>query len=275
MLDGSAVAQVGWHPGLIPRLNGAQVIVLRWTDAGRQRFAELTAANIHRQLAVVLDGRVLAAPNIAGAIDSSTCELGGVWTEAEMTRIIADLSGTRSGKEELQFGPTHECVLPQRPRTGQDLVFLNLVTQRWMTNSTSERGSREFHEWVRQSGADISGGGDERAVQDWLAQVNPTAAAAEPAPLPMAFCYNAVVLPPETNVWDSATPTGVKFRWELITQEPEKETMILKPVGSLDAYYIRTHDSHYGLLQITGFSDNPRGVKIRYKLVLAPGNEGK
>jgi hypothetical protein len=256
-------------------LNGAQVLVLRWTDAGRLRFAELTAANVHRQLAIVLDGRVLTAPNIAGAIDSSTCELAGVLTEAEMTRIIVGLSGARSGTEELRFGPTHDFVLPQRPRTGKDLVFLNLATQRWMTNSTSESGSREFHEWVLQSGADISGGTDVRAFQDWLAQVNPTAAAAEPAPLPMAFCYNTVVLPAQTNAWDSATPTGVKYRWELITQEPETEAMVVKQVGSPDTFYIRTCDNNYGLLQITGFTENPRGVKIRYKLVRAKRDDGK
>ena len=223
----------------------------------------------------MLNGRVLTAPNIAGAIDSGTCELGGNWTEAEMTRVIADLSGARSGTEELQFGPTHELVLPQRSRTAKGLVFLNLVTQRWMTNSTSERGSREFYEWVRQNDADLSGGFDERAIQGWLAQANPTVAAAEPASPPLAFCYNTVVLPAETNAWDLATPTAVKFRWELTTQEPEKETMIVKLAGTPDTFYVRTHDNGYGLLQIIGFTDNPRGVRIRYKLVLPQRDESK
>jgi predicted Ser/Thr protein kinase len=273
VLDGSAVAQVGWHPGFDPRVNGARLLVLRWNKAGRQRFAELTAANIHRQLAVVLNGRVLEAPNIAGPIDASTCELGGHLTEAEMTRVLAELSSARSGAEELQFGPTHEVVLPQRPRIGKDLVFLNLVTQRWMTNSASEPGSREFHEWVRQNGGDISGGTDVREERDRLVQANPTAAGAEPPPL--AFCYNTVVLPAETNAWNSATPTAVKFRWELATQEPEKETMIGELAGKPDTYYLRTHDNGYGLLQIIGFSDNPRGVRIRYKLVLPQRDEGK
>jgi hypothetical protein len=30
---------------------------------------------------------------------------------------------------------------------------------------------------------------------------------------------------------------------------------------------IRTRAGRYGLLQITGFTENPRGVKLRYKLV--------
>jgi serine/threonine protein kinase len=271
VLDGSAVAQMGWRP----RPNGEQGLVLKWNAAGRQRFAELTAANIHRQLAVVFEGRVLTAPIIAGAIDSSNCELAASVTEAEMKRMLACLSGAQSGTGESQFGPTHELVLPQRTRTGKDLVFLKLVTQRWMTNSTSERGSREFYEWVRQNDADLSGGFDERAIHDWQAQANPTAAAAEPAPQPLAFCYDTVVLPAETNAWDSTTPTAVRSRWELAAQEPEKETMIVKLPGHPDTCYIRTHDNAYGLLQIIGFSDNPRGVKIRYKLVLPRTDEGK
>jgi hypothetical protein len=34
-----------------------------------------------------------------------------------------------------------------------------------------------------------------------------------------------------------------------------------------DTYYFRTRDDAWGILQITGFTENPRGVKIRYKLV--------
>jgi len=271
VLDGSAVAHVGRRVGR----DGAQMLVLKWNDAGRQRFADITAANVHRRLAIVFEGRVLTAPVIAAAIDSSTCELGGNLTEAEMARIIAALGGAASGTEDLQFGAAHEIVLPQRPRMGKDLVFLNLATQRWMTNSTAERGSREYHEWVRQKGADVSGGTDVREFQDWLAQANPTAAAAEPPPMALVFCYNTVVIPAETNAWDSATPTAVKFRWELATQEPEKETMIVKAVGNPDTSYIRTGDGNYGLMQIIGFRDNPRGVKIRYKLVLLQRDEGK
>ena len=30
-----------------------------------------------------------------------------------------------------------------------------------------------------------------------------------------------------------------------------------------------------GVLQVIGFTDNPRGVKLRYKLILARRDEGK
>jgi predicted Ser/Thr protein kinase len=37
--------------------------------------------------------------------------------------------------------------------------------------------------------------------------------------------------------------------------------------GTMPAYWFETRDGLKGILQITGFTDNPRGVKIRYKLV--------
>jgi len=48
--------------------------------------------------------------------------------------------------------------------------------------------------------------------------------------------------------------------------------MIGKLAGHPDTYNVRTHDNGYGLLQIIGFTDNPRGVKIRYKLVQTSRN---
>jgi hypothetical protein len=40
-------------------------------------------------------------------------------------------------------------------------------------------------------------------------------------------------------------------------------------------YVFETRRGLGGVLQITGFTDNPRGVKIRYKLVLPQRDEGK
>ena len=39
------------------------------------------------------------------------------------------------------------------------------------------------------------------------------------------------------------------------------------PPGTMPAYWFETRDGLKGILQITGFTENPRGVKIRYKLV--------
>ena len=47
-----------------------------------------------------------------------------------------------------------------------------------------------------------------------------------------------------------------------------RETTVLSgQVGSVSTWFFQTRKGRMGILQITGFSDNPRGVKIRYKLV--------
>jgi hypothetical protein len=136
-----------------------------------------------------------------------------------------------------------------------------------LTNPISSFGSREFHDWVRQNRADLSGGTDLRETHDWLRKNNAVAAAAETEPLPLAFLYDAVVVPGATNGWESATPTTVKYDWALMTQESEKQAIMGKREGVPDTFYFRTRGDSFGVLQVIGFSDDPRGVKIRYKLV--------
>ena len=43
----------------------------------------------------------------------------------------------------------------------------------------------------------------------------------------------------------------------------------------LRSHAFRTKDGTMGVLQVIGFTDNPRGVKLRYKLILARRDEGK
>jgi hypothetical protein len=46
------------------------------------------------------------------------------------------------------------------------------------------------------------------------------------------------------------------------------ENRLISGVGDLPkTYIVKTREGGMGLLQITGFTDNPRGVNIRYKLV--------
>jgi hypothetical protein len=50
--------------------------------------------------------------------------------------------------------------------------------------------------------------------------------------------------------------------------EPEARSFMgTIPKTGQDTYYFRTRDDTWGILQVVGITDNPRGVKIRYKLV--------
>jgi hypothetical protein len=45
------------------------------------------------------------------------------------------------------------------------------------------------------------------------------------------------------------------------------------PQAAKPAYWFETRKGLKGILQITGFTENPRGVKIRYKLVQNGGGK--
>jgi preprotein translocase subunit SecD len=84
VLDGSAIGRAGLQPGK----NGKTEISFFWSDSGRRSFAEVTAANVGRQLAIVYDNEVLTAPRINEAIDGGIGKITGDFQDAEAERIV-------------------------------------------------------------------------------------------------------------------------------------------------------------------------------------------
>jgi serine/threonine protein kinase len=89
------------------------------------------------------------------------------------------------------------------------------------------------------------------------------------------LCPDVMAIPTDDGAWDQTTPVKLKkelerklSEWAFIPQIAEMSTD-----GEFPATYLildtRTHS--IGVLQITGLTDNPRGVRIRYKLVRADG----
>ena len=72
-------------------INGGQAVVaLEFNDEGGKKFANLTARNIGRQIAIVLDGDVLTAPVVQEAITGGRAQISGSRTveEAEHLAIL-------------------------------------------------------------------------------------------------------------------------------------------------------------------------------------------
>jgi preprotein translocase subunit SecD len=61
--------------------NGQPCISFRFNGQGATRFGQATAQNIGKRFAIVLDGRVISAPVIRGAIPSGTGQITGNFTE--------------------------------------------------------------------------------------------------------------------------------------------------------------------------------------------------
>lgn len=84
---------------LKPAVNGDPIIVrsdiksvtseivdrfmVEFNTAGAEKFAESTSRNIDKSMAIVIDGKVIGAPVVRGAITGGKCEISGRFTKNE------------------------------------------------------------------------------------------------------------------------------------------------------------------------------------------------
>jgi preprotein translocase subunit SecD len=93
LLDETAVQSVG--PMRVGEKHDRPAIAMEMTPDGARRLGEITAANIGRRLALVLDGKVLIAPTINARI-----------TDA----VIIELSQNPPGADDDVLGRLHAAV---------------------------------------------------------------------------------------------------------------------------------------------------------------------
>ena len=91
--------------------NGSITVNVDMTEEGSAKWAQMTADNIERQVAITMDSVVYSAPNVKGAINGGSTEISGTFTIDEAN----DLSGLLNGgalpapciiKEQSKVGPT-------------------------------------------------------------------------------------------------------------------------------------------------------------------------
>ncbi|MDD5599270.1 MAG: protein translocase subunit SecD, partial [Victivallaceae bacterium] len=66
---------------------GKRKIILRFNTEGGNHFAKLTADNVGRQLAIILDGKLYSAPVINSAITGGSAEITGQFSQEECKAI--------------------------------------------------------------------------------------------------------------------------------------------------------------------------------------------
>ncbi|MDR2769756.1 MAG: protein translocase subunit SecD [Puniceicoccales bacterium] len=62
---------------------GHHEISLQMTDFGKERFAKVTKNNLHKRLAIVLDGKIYSAPVIQSEITNGQASISGKFTQRE------------------------------------------------------------------------------------------------------------------------------------------------------------------------------------------------
>ena len=147
------------------------------------------------------------------------------------------------------FGPATEATLksPQR-RTAE---LLDLDTGARATSTTFGENDRETHAWIRTNKLDALGVVEKGHIA--------------------VLCMDVAVVPAPSNHWDKATASEVVTNWGLGQQEPNKITAISPVTEKTDTFFFRTREDGLGVLQIRGQSDDPLGVRIRYRLVKQTG----
>ena len=84
-------------------------------------------------------------------------------------------------------------------------------------------------------------------------------------PLRGVFLCDSASVPFDNAQWDSASPDSLAVALRLV---PASAGRFYSAAGELPVTVgFKTREGGTGILQITGLTENPRGVKIRYKLV--------
>ena len=225
-------------------------------QAGAKRFGALTRTHIGGLLAVLVDGRVVSTATINSVISNS-----GIIMLSEMTaKDVSDLA-TRlqrgmpaitgptsrpTGWEE--FDPEVEVVVPAvlgDLKTPQ----LRLADGKLLSpppEKAKQPFGAEWDEWARQSGVDLMASND--------AQFQGL----------MGFDMAAVPIGHELSAkiaWASAL-RDLRGRFK------PGSPALMSAAGTLPMHYvIQTRAGTMGILSILELTDNPKGVKIRYRLL--------
>jgi serine/threonine protein kinase len=245
LLDDADVAQAGvdFSP------DGRRKVEIRFTDAGAQRFEEITATNIGRQLAIVFRGQVLSAPVIQSVIPGGECQVDGSMNASEIDQIVDCLNRTATPTAEAwNFSPIHERILPLKPQPDALFGWLDLDSGMVLTNSSLDWQTRSGHDWIQAHGLDV-------------------VATESSKNLPTLLGLDTIIASAPTNGWDMVTAADVIHNWAFLQNEPQQKQVFGVFPGQTDTFFFQTREGGKGILQILGFADNSRGVKIRYRLV--------
>jgi len=64
---------------------------MSFSESGAKKWASLTLKNKGRDIAILFDGKVIAAPRVTEEIKGGKCSISGNYTEEEIYRLKAAL----------------------------------------------------------------------------------------------------------------------------------------------------------------------------------------
>ena len=166
------------------------------------------------------------------------------------------------------FGPVMERIVYSSPRPPHDESnYLDLDTGKLLSLGqvrppVDPFNVEQFYDWRQESGVDV------------MAQIvrDSDYPASYPASNRVVFSglvgFNTVIVPMDKSAWDNLLPEAVVATVAPAKPVTTRWTMSTTLTNGLPATHLfKTSEGGIGILQIIGFTDNPPGVRIRYKLV--------
>ena len=121
LLTGDQVATA--KAGIIDQKNGQKsyVVSLTFTDEGTKTFADATAANVGKRIAIVYDGQIYSAPVVREAISGGQCQIDGMASYEEAENLASTI---RIGSLSLELEELRSNVVGAK--LGQEAISTSL-----------------------------------------------------------------------------------------------------------------------------------------------------
>jgi len=222
------------------------------TAEGARKFAQVTKENVGRRLAIVFDGKVVAAPSIRSAITGGTgiIALGGKNAHGEAQRIANSIAhATGAAPAQPAFGPVIERTVNH---TG-DNCLIDLDTGKMFSGTipieVTEQGTKAINEWIGQQGIDV-GGGTQPEIMGLIG-------------------FDLIAFPASNEYWETKTASSLLADGQnaFKASKPGNPVFLSAKGGVPATWTFQTREGGLGILQILSFTDAPEGVKIRYKML--------
>lgn len=123
ILDGTAIKEA--QVGMVQGKNGQQdsyEVGVTFTDEGAKTFAEATARNVGKQIAIIYDDQIVSAPNVNEAITGGQCSITGNFTYEQANNLASTI---RLGALKLELSELRSNVVGAK--LGQQAIDTSLL----------------------------------------------------------------------------------------------------------------------------------------------------
>ncbi len=220
-------------------------------------FYQFTSSNINTRLAIIIDGKIYSAPQINSAIRGKGI-ITGDFTEAEVAKVIGALEKgmpvvtPKPRGQQPGFDPVIEITINDNVAVGKN-SNIDFDTGRLFPRPENwqQLSDDDWQRWIEKTGVDASGA--TRATVKGL------------------MC-DGMIFSPSNSSWWEETPAHALATMDLWGKGKPGRPAYMTAQGQLPATYIfKTREEGIGILQITGFSESPKGVNIHYKMLQDTG----